>query len=403
MHKTKISLWMAVVINLNVMIGAGVFINPPLLTSIAGVLGFLSYVGVALIVLPLVLSVAELSKLYPKAAGGLYVYSKEAISPLAGIISGGSYFIGKSVSCAVLVQTVAIYLHHLLPFFHLVPIVVVALLIMAILCVLNTLGIRFSSRVQLGFIFFKLLPIVFVIGLVFWVFNIEHFQGGVISLGAFSASLPVAMYAFLGFEACCAIGHTITNSHKNLSRSLVISFLVAALVYTSFQFSLFSGIGMPLADAAVPLDAFLQLFSSTSPFFIWLMRPIFNSAVMVAVLGSCYGILFTNMWNGYALATELSGIRFSRFFFMLNSHGVPAYSTFLQGAIASLLLVIGLKTVTLARIAVLSIAISYCLSTLALIASYRQKKQQISLPFWVAVLGLGGAVLIAATCIKGFF
>ena len=72
---TTIRPLVAVLICINSIIGAGLFINPRPLTQFAGPYGFLVYMLGALLLTPLVLSVAELAKLHP-VAGGLYVYSK---------------------------------------------------------------------------------------------------------------------------------------------------------------------------------------------------------------------------------------------------------------------------------------------------------------------------------------
>ena len=50
----KLSLWQAVVININVMFGSGIFINTVILAKLAGIFSFVSYIIFALIVLPLI-------------------------------------------------------------------------------------------------------------------------------------------------------------------------------------------------------------------------------------------------------------------------------------------------------------------------------------------------------------
>ena len=111
----KIPLWLAVVININVVIGAGIFVYSPVLAKHAGSLSMAGFATVALIVLPLVLVVAQVARLFPGVHGGIYIYSKRLISNNAGLVSGLSYFLAKSVSIGVLTTVFAPYLQQVVP------------------------------------------------------------------------------------------------------------------------------------------------------------------------------------------------------------------------------------------------------------------------------------------------
>ena len=68
----KLSLSSAVLINLNVMVGAGIFINTVLLSQNAGGLGAAAYAVVGLLLLPLMMSMYQLAKIH--RGGSLYDY-----------------------------------------------------------------------------------------------------------------------------------------------------------------------------------------------------------------------------------------------------------------------------------------------------------------------------------------
>ena len=107
--ENKISLFAAILITVNTMLGSGIFINPAPLAKIAGSFGFLGYFVSMIILIPIVLSIAELAKLHP-TSGGLYVYSEKYINPLAGFISGWGYFLGKATAAALISKIVAVFL-----------------------------------------------------------------------------------------------------------------------------------------------------------------------------------------------------------------------------------------------------------------------------------------------------
>ena len=88
----KLSLISAIFINLNVMIGAGLFINTYDLSTKAGAAGFLLYPIIGLCMLPLIAITGKLVGLFP--TGGLYAFGK-SYSPFLGFLSCWSYFFGK--------------------------------------------------------------------------------------------------------------------------------------------------------------------------------------------------------------------------------------------------------------------------------------------------------------------
>jgi len=69
MNKYKIPFFLALLINMNIMIGAGVYISPPKMSQIAGSMSYLGWLLSALIFLPVVLSISKLAEIYPEEGG----------------------------------------------------------------------------------------------------------------------------------------------------------------------------------------------------------------------------------------------------------------------------------------------------------------------------------------------
>ena len=78
---------------------------------------------------------------------------------------------------------------------------------------------------------------------------------------ALPLSLPLAIFGFFGFEACCSVSHLIENSEKNAPRAILLGFLITAALYTLFHFGLLNVMGSTdLAQYGAPAFAgFLQL------------------------------------------------------------------------------------------------------------------------------------------------
>lgn len=401
MKELKIPLWLAIISNINVMIGAGVFINSSSLSKLAGKFGCLSYLGVALLILPLVISIAKLAELYPNTYGGLYIYSKNELGSIFGIISGIAYFIGKCFSCAVLSRTFSIYINHLLPIFSKVNASLISCSMIFTLCFLNFFGIKTGSKVQLGFIVFKILPLILVIICGCFIFNFNNFDYMPVNIDGYISSLSIAMYGLLGFESCCAIGNSLSNPKRNLGRAVIISFFATATIYTFFQTILFGSLGISLSNTNVPLANFAFEINNTYPSLGFLITPFLNPAILISVLGSCYGILFFNSWNGYTIVNEAS-LQNDNFKYLIhkNSYGMPIYPIIFQGILASLLIILPVPNFILAKLAVLFVVITYLLSCTSLLAYYLKNKSFKSIYFLTSSLGIASSIFIAYSCLK---
>ena len=155
-----ISLSDAVMININVMLGSGIFINTVILSQHVGALGFAMYLTAGLFMLPLILCIAELSSDYKES--NFYTFGN-IISPYWGFISTWSYFVGKLGSAALSVHVFNTFLQHICPYisgcntFHLDIFVIIFFVL------LNMLNVKTGSKIQAGFVFMKGLPLLFAI------------------------------------------------------------------------------------------------------------------------------------------------------------------------------------------------------------------------------------------------
>ena len=112
----KLSLPTAILINLNIMLGAGIFINTDLLAKRSGALGFLMYPLIAIIMLPLIISIAKLVNIYPD--DGFYGYGARAIHPIIGFFSSWSYFVGKLASATLMIHVALSLVVQTVPLLH---------------------------------------------------------------------------------------------------------------------------------------------------------------------------------------------------------------------------------------------------------------------------------------------
>ena len=98
----KLSLPTAILINLNIMMGGGIFINTVELAKRTGLFSGFMYPLIGILILPLILAISQLIKMHP--SGGFYVFAQKEINPFIGFLSTWSYFIAKLASASLMIH-----------------------------------------------------------------------------------------------------------------------------------------------------------------------------------------------------------------------------------------------------------------------------------------------------------
>lgn len=252
MKKQNISLFAALLINVNIIIGAGVFLNVKPLSSIAGPLGASGYLLGAILLFPFVFSLAKLAEAHP-VSGGLYAYSRQYLNKFLGFISGWVYFVGKTVSAAFLANAFATFFQKQIPFLQPYPTLLLSSIVIFTLLTINIAGARIGGPIQYLFFSAKAFPILFAI--LFGMLRIHPANFSTILLNARAAfsTIPVALYALMGFEITCSIAHLIEKPRTNVFRAIVWSFLFITTLYILFQVALFGALGAGTLHAVEPV------------------------------------------------------------------------------------------------------------------------------------------------------
>ena len=107
--KGKISIMTAIFMNINMMVGAGIFIFPTLMTKEASYHGFWGWVLVAIIFLPIVYSIAKISQVFPQE-GSFYNYSEITLGKTVGFLSGWFYILAYTAVAAIHLSTIKVIL-----------------------------------------------------------------------------------------------------------------------------------------------------------------------------------------------------------------------------------------------------------------------------------------------------
>ena len=228
-------------------IGSGIFVTPSVVARLLhrtdGLLAAWIFGG--LIALAGAFIYAELAARRP-LAGGQYAYLREAYHPLLAFLYGWTLLLviqtGGMAAGAV---TFARYLSGLvaLP----VPEPVIAVALLAVLTIVNVLGVRAGSTVQSGFMVLKILAIVA------WIacgFALAGRAGGThaavapapappLSLGLialFGAAMVPVLFSYGGWHTATFVAGEVRDPRRTLPRGLLIGVLGVIALYLAANF-----------------------------------------------------------------------------------------------------------------------------------------------------------------------
>ncbi len=365
MSLNKLSLRSAIFINLNIILGTGIFINSAKLANHLGPWGALSYAAVGFLLLPLILAMAQLVKIHK--GGSFYDYASN-IHPFVGFMSQWSYFVGKLAACALgihvfvtLMQTIFFPLKNL-------PTIALDFSIVLFFMLLNMLNMRINKSIQIGFFTLKMIPIFFVIIFGILYFSPHYLLNTTLNVEQLFVTIPFALYAFTGFEATCSLIHTLEKPETDGPKAILYSYGLSVLIAVTFQTLLYVLVGPQLRIS----DSFLNMFPLVfnyifSDILIKNYGVIFiHAAIACSALGAAYGIMFSNAWNLYMLAEKKLLVGHERIA-RLSSAGVPYICVLVEAGIILLYLAVTLGAqVPLQQTNIVALTITFTLSVLGL-------------------------------------
>jgi len=130
-------------ISIGAMIGSGIFILPGLAMAEAGPAVIAAYLLAGIMVLPAALSKSEMATAMPEA-GGTYIYIERGMGPILGTIAGIGTWFSLSFKGALALVGGMPYLAVLFD----IPHTTVALVLCAVLIVVNVVGVKQTGRMQ---------------------------------------------------------------------------------------------------------------------------------------------------------------------------------------------------------------------------------------------------------------
>lgn len=332
-NNKKIGIWICTALVVGNMIGSGIFLLPASLAPYGGV----SIIGWLLTTIGALLTATvfvRLSRKFPKQ-GGPYRYAYDSFGPFAGFLVAWSYWISIWCGNAAIAVAATTYLGFFWPELHENPLlaILVTLGLIWSLTLLNSRGVRNAGIFQLVSTILKLLPLIAIGLMCFFVFDVQAFKPFNLANQSLSHSIAataaLTLWAFLGLESATIPADNVNNPRKTIPRATLIGVLIAAVIYVSSQITIISVVpndvlqtsGAPFADAA------RILWGDTASYII-----------AVGAVISCIGAL--NGWILLQGQVPMSAARdglLPKFLSDKKGDGVSIGSLFISSALISLL------------------------------------------------------------------
>jgi APA family basic amino acid/polyamine antiporter len=264
----RVGLFDATMLVMGGIVGAGIFINPYVVARQvhSPVLILMVWVAGGVIAMLGAFIYAELAARMPQV-GGQYAYLRDAFHPLAGFLYGWVLLLViQTGGMAAVTITFSRYFLELTGWA--VSEKTVAVVAIALLTIVNCLGVKAGSRVQSVLMLLKIGAIAMLVAagvfLVRQPYPVSHpildrpLSGDLLTtLGA--AMVPV-LFAFGGWQSANFIATEIKDPRRNLSRALVLGVAGVIVLYFGVNYVCVRALGAEgLAASTVPASAVMRL------------------------------------------------------------------------------------------------------------------------------------------------
>jgi len=268
------------------MLSAGFFLLPGIAAAEAGPSVILAYAVAGLLVLPAMISKAELATAMPKA-GGPYYFLDRSLGPMVGTIGGIGTWLALVLKSTFALIGIGAYLG---VYFD-VAIQPVAIGLTVTFALLNIVGVKETTRLQQALVF----GLLFVLGY-FIVQGLTELSVLGLSRVAesrfdpffefgfdgFAAATGLVFVSYVGLTKVASLAEEVENPDRNIPRGMLLSLIVATTVYV---------LGAAIMVGVLGIDELSHdlrpVATAAQGFFDWLPAGVGVGLVVAAALAAC--------------------------------------------------------------------------------------------------------------------
>jgi APA family basic amino acid/polyamine antiporter len=281
------------------MISSGLFVLPAVVYLKAGPSILLSYFIAGLLVVPAMLSKAELATAMPKS-GGSYFFVHRSLGPLFGTFAGLASWFSLSLKSAFALVGIGIFLAPLVPVFPGYMVKLIAVAFALLFTVLNILSVKESGRFQVVLVMSLLAILLLYVAAGIGKVDAHHYSP--FAPEGWPAVFTVTGMIFVSFGGLtkiAAVAGEISKPHRTIPRSMFASFLVVSVVYLLGIFVTVGILGRAeFQNTLAPLSTAAATFSGQTGFLV------LSIAAMLAFITTGNAGLLASSRNPLAMAKD---------------------------------------------------------------------------------------------------
>jgi len=229
----KLTLFDVYAVSTGAMFSSGFFLLPGIAAMETGNSVYLSYLVAGFLILPSMLTVAELATAMPRA-GGAYYFLDRSLGPLVGTIGGLGSWIALIFKSAFALIGMGAYLSLYVD----VPMLPLALILTVVFGLLNIFGAKETAFLQ------RLLvsALVVIMGY-FLIEGVEYLTGNAVlpemkernfltnGLNGFISTVGLVFVSYAGLTKVASIAEEVQNPDRAIPLGMTLSLMTASLVY----------------------------------------------------------------------------------------------------------------------------------------------------------------------------
>jgi len=237
------------------MISSGLFILPGILYAVVGPGVFLGYLLAAVLLLPAVVSKAELATALPKA-GGDYFFIDRSLGPTFGMLAGVAAWASLALKTAFALIGLGAFTRLLWPGLSLLEVRLVALGFCILFTLVNLWGAKHAGRLQIGLV--ALLLVLLCGYVVLGVGKVEASRYTPLlpnGVNAVMLGAAMAFVSFGGLTKIASVAEEVRSPGRNLPLAMFVAGAVVAVMYVAVTFVTVGVVpGGSLSDSLTPIS-----------------------------------------------------------------------------------------------------------------------------------------------------
>jgi amino acid transporter/mannitol/fructose-specific phosphotransferase system IIA component (Ntr-type) len=233
------------------MISSGLFILPGLAYSKAGPAVILAYFLAGLLIVPAMLSQAELSTAMPKA-GGAYFFINVSLGSGFGTMAGTSAWLSLALKSAFALVGIGAFAGIIFPSFTMFEIKLISVFFCILFTAINLKGAKHAGRMQT----FMVLSLIAILAV--YLFkgvpevqndNFTPFAKG--NMRTIFMTAGMIFISFGGLTKVASVAEEVNNPVKNIPRGMIYAFLTVIFLYVAVVFTTVGIMGEELLSSDI--------------------------------------------------------------------------------------------------------------------------------------------------------